>query len=308
LRFLFRFDQTKASFALVLLCLFICGTEAEAASCCGGGFSSPSIITGDERATLSSELSYATVTTEVSSGGIWQTRSSPESLESLKLQGAHIFSDRFQIGASLPVIRRTRAASSSSGIGDTAFNLGFEVLPEWEFSEWRPRGVSYLTLVIPTGRSIQDASESLQLDARGRGFWSLGLGTTLTKVLGTFDLVSAIEGHKSFAKSVSTAESQSELTPGFGGSLLVGAGFNFKDARIGASLTANYEDAVETRGPIASSGAPSRFATFTLSASRMLGDDWAAAVAYSDQHLFGAPINTSLLEGFSLSVQRRFAR
>lgn len=297
MRFLF-----SLVFALFTPCL------ANAASCCGGGFANPSVITGDEEATLIGDFSYANVGTEVSRGGIWQTRANPETLETFRIQGAHIFFDRFQFGGSVPVIRRTRAESGSLGIGDIAVNLGYEILPEWDFSPWRPRGVSYLTLGTPTGRSIQDATESLQLDARGRGFWSIGIGTTLTKIVGKFDLVSTLEAHKSFSKEIKTATVDGELVPGIGGSFLIGGGYSFQDTRIGASLGFNYEDSVETRGLISSPGSPARFATATLSLSQMLSEDWAAAVAISDQTLFGSPSNTSLARSIGVSLQRRFLR
>src|SRR5690606_4443144 len=112
---------------------------------------------------------------------------------------------------------RSRAGNDSMGLGDAFLNLGYEVLPEFEYSAWRPRGVSYLTLAAPTGRSIQDASDSLQLDARGRGFWSLGAGTTLTKVFGRFDALTTFEIHRSFQRSVSTSAIVGELRPGWGG-------------------------------------------------------------------------------------------
>ncbi len=293
---------------LAVIAAIIVPSITMAASCCGGSFASPSVITGDEKATLVSEFSVSSVATEVSSGGIWQNRTSPESLETLRLHGAHIFFDRFQIGGSLPVIRRSRAESTSSGLGDLAVNLGYEVLPEWEFNLWRPRGVSYLTLVAPTGRAIQDSTESLQLDARGRGFWSIGIGTTLTKLIGKFDLVSAVEGHKSFSKEVRSANFEAELVPGLGGSVIVGGGFSFQDTRIGTSLGFNFEDAIETRGLISASGSPTRFATVTLSLNQMLTEEWAAAATISDQTLFGSPNNTSLARSIAVSLQRRFSR
>ena len=286
----------------------ICSATALAASCCGGSFASPSIITGDERATLASEFSFSDIATEVSNQGLWQNRAVSETLETFRVQGAHIFSDRFQIGGSVPLVRRTRGGGNSSGIGDTALNLGYEILPEWDYSFWRPRGVTYLTLTAPTGRSIQEATDSLQLDARGRGFWAVGIGTTLTKIISKFDFVTTVELHRSFARDINTAAFSGELVPGFGAAWSIGSGCNFNDSRIGASLGFNYEDAVETRGSIASLGAPVRFATASLIASQMFAADWAASLTYSDQTLFGSPTNTTLAKTATVTLQRRFQR
>jgi hypothetical protein len=249
-------------------------TRAQAASCCGGGFASPSLIVGDDKATLSADLSYSNVATEVSSTGFWEDRNSPESLETLRLQGAHIFQDRFQIGASLPIVSRSRAGSTSTGFGDISLNLGFESLPEWDYSAWRPRGVSYLTLTAPTGRAVQESTDTLQLDARGRGFWAVGLGTTLTKNVGKFDLNGTIELHRSFAREVKTSSLEGEIRPGYGALLSLGAGYNIRETRIGANLAMNYEDAIATAGSIVSPGSVARVATAGLTVSQMINDVW----------------------------------
>ncbi len=293
---------------LALLVLVLATSKAWSAACCGGGFASPSIITGDEKATFSTELNYSNIATDVSSQGIWQSRATDEQLQTFKLQGAHIFLDRFQVGASVPLIRRTRQGADSTGLGDLGFNLGYEILPEWEYSAWRPRGVAFLSLMAPTGRSIQEATNSLQLDARGRGFWSIGLGATLTKIAGKFDLNATAEGHQSFAREVRNSFLEGELVPGFGGLLSFGSGYNVQETRLGAQLSFNYEDAIETRGSIASSGAPTRFATASLVASQMLGEDWSVSLAYADQTLFGAPTNTSLSKSVSITALHRFSR
>jgi hypothetical protein len=283
-------------------------TRAQAASCCGGGFASPSLIVGDDKATLSADLSYSNVATEVSSTGFWEDRNSPESLETLRLQGAHIFQDRFQIGASLPIVSRSRAGSTSTGFGDISLNLGFESLPEWDYSAWRPRGVSYLTLTAPTGRAVQESTDTLQLDARGRGFWAVGLGTTLTKNVGKFDLNGTIELHRSFAREVKTSSLEGEIRPGYGALLSLGAGYNIRETRIGANLAMNYEDAIATAGSIVSPGSVARVATAGLTVSQMINDVWTVSLAYSDQTLFGAPVNTSLARTVGLTAQHRFSR
>ncbi len=279
-----------------------------AASCCGGGFLSQSIITGDERATLASGFSFSNISTEVSDQGLWQNRSVPETLETFRVQGAHIFSDRFQIGGSIPFVRRTRGGGNSSGLGDATLTLGYEILPEWDYSYWRPRGVSYVTITAPSGRSIQDATDSLQLDVRGRGFWAIGIGTTLTKIISKFDFLTTFELHRSFPREISTETFAGQLVPGFGAAWSVGSGLNFNDSRVGASLGFNYEDAVETRGRLASTGAPVRFATASLTASQMFAGDWTASLMISDQTLFGAPTNTTLAKSATVTLQRRFQR
>ncbi len=287
---------------------FFHSKTAAAASCCGGGFATPALIVGDERGTLSVDVSYADIATEVSSSGFWQNRSSPESIETFRLHGAHIFLDRFQAGVSASFINRSRQNQSSAGLGDVALNVGYETLPEWDYSRWRPRGVSYMTLNLPLGRSIQDATEPFQLDARGRGFWSVALGTALTKVRGPIDIFVTVEARRSFVREVKTKDFTGQLRPGYGALASFGVGFNHQLTRLGGSVSLNYEDPIETRGSISSTGSVTRFVTAALSLSQMLNDEWTLSVSYSDQTLFGAPQNTSLARTLMVTTQHRIGR
>jgi len=165
-----------------------------------------------------------------------------------------------------------------------------------------------LQLTLPTGRSINESQSVYQLDSRGRGFWALGVGTVLTKVLGRWDVFSNLDVHRSFNKSYSNAQSQGELQPGYGGNLALGGGYSFGSLRFGGSLTWIYEDPVHVRGTIHSRGAAQRYATATLSASYLFRREWAATLAYSDQTRFGDPSNTSLGRGAAIMIQKRWPR
>jgi hypothetical protein len=163
-------------------------------------------------------------------------------------------------------------------------------------------------LTVPTGRAVQESTDILQLDARGRGFWAIGIGTTLVKSIGRFDFSGTLEGHRSFAREVKTSSLEGEITPGFGSNVSLGAGFNIRETRLGANLALIHEDAIETNGTIISSGSPARVATAGLTISQMIGDVWSVSFAYSDQTLFGTPVNTTLARSVGITAQRRFSR
>jgi hypothetical protein len=281
---------------------------AHAAACCGGGFAAPSLIAGDDKAMLTATYGYSQVLDDIGSDSLWRQRQDQETSTTYKLEGAHIFSDRWQAGASVPVVTRTRARTSSSGFGDIAGNLGYEYLPDWDYSAWRPKGIGFFQLTVPTGRSINESDSRYQLDARGRGFWAIGLGTLLTKTVSNWDFFTDIDVHRSFARRFSNSQMSGTLTPGYGGDLGLGAGYNLKDFRIGGAITWTYEDPVDLSGPTSSKGAAQRFATATASLSYLMPDDWAATLTYSDQTLFGSPLNTTLARGVLLLLQKRFPR
>ena len=290
----------RSFFSAVAVLLFL-SPKATAASCCGGGMAIPSLIAGDEKANLSAEISHARTAVEVSSRGIWQEAPANESIQTLRLSGSHIFLDRFLTGVSVPIVTRSQSHSSNSGLGDTILNIGYEALPDWEYSTWRPKGITYLSLTLPT-----------QQDGRGRGFWTLGAGVLATKNYRQWDFFLATETHYSFAKET-PAELRSqgvegESVPGWGGSAGLGTGYNIRDTRLGGAVNFVYEDAISTRGTINSTGSFSRYASLSASLSRVFLENWSAALTYSDQTLLGAPLATSLNRSFVFMTQRRFSR
>jgi hypothetical protein len=295
--------------ALYFCVLSLSGGRAWAAACCGGGFAAPSLIVGDDRAQLTASYGYSQIVDDIGSDSLWRRRDARESSETFKFEGAHIFRDRWQAGFSLPLVRRTRAAESSSGLGDVTGTLGYEYLPDWDYNPWRPRGLGFLQLTVPSGRSIQESESDYQLDARGRGFWAAGVGTMLTKILGRWDMLANFDVHRSFAKHYRQGDqSEGELHPGYGGNLGLGGGYNWADWRAGGVVTWTYEDPIDVTGTVDSRGSAQRYATATLSASYMMRDDWATTVSYSDQTWFGTPTNTTLGRGVMLVLQRRWSR
>ncbi|MBC85626.1 MAG: hypothetical protein CL677_00485 [Bdellovibrionaceae bacterium] len=278
------------------------------AACCGSGFAAPAIISGDEKALFSTSYAVTEVVIDnVDSDGIWSDQGDGQRLQTLSLEGAHIFNDRWQVGGSTQVLQRTHQGEESSGLGDTKFTLGYEYLTDWDYHPIRPRGTGYFTLTAPTGRSRAE-SELGGLDSRGNGFWALGLGTMLSKSVIPWDIYLNFEVHKSFAKTVNNTQVDGEIRPGWGGSFSGGAGYNFDKYRVGGSISWNYEDAISIAGSTEYEGAVERYATGTLSASYDMENDWSSSLSYSDQTLFGSPVNTSLGRTLSFQLQKRWAR
>lgn len=295
-------------FCLILFSAFLLPLQSHAAACCGGGFAAPALIVGDDLATFTASYGYSEVKKEVGADTYWHELNTTEAAETVRLDAARVFLDRWQAGLSLPIVRRSKAGNSSTGAGDLAASLGYEYLPDWDYNPWRPRGLGFLQLVAPTGRSIDEASAAYQLDSRGRGYWSVGLGIILTKAWGSWDAYASLDAHRSLARNFRNAQFQGRLHPGYGGNAGAGGGWNFAAIRLGASLTWTYEDPVAASGTINSRGAPQRYATAALAASYLLSPAWASTLTYSDQTLFGSPVNAALGRGVSLMIQRRWPR
>lgn len=279
-----------------------------AAACCGGGVAAPAIIAGDDKAQLTTSYSFTEVAIDnVDSRGIWRKWDEHQMMQTFRIEGAHLISDRWQAGFALPLVQRSRMNQNFSGLGDISTTIGYEYLPDWDYNLIRPKGIGYIQLTLPTGKSRAE-SEVGGLDSRGNGFWALGLGTLLTKAIGKYDLFSSLEIHHSFSKSVSNSQIQGRLVPGFGGNLGLGGGYSLQSIRIGGSLTWTYEDPIDVQGNTSSKGLPERHATALLSANYLASDEWTGTLSYSDQTLFGSPVNTSLGKSAVLMIQRRWGR
>jgi hypothetical protein len=299
----------KSLFSFLWLLVIV--VEVKAASCCGGGFAVPLLITGDDKAQVTTTLSSAQIDTDVFADGVWRRRDARDETRLLKIEAARIFKDRFQYGFAIPVQWRHRddiQDGDSSGLGDISAQMGYEYLPDWDYSYWRPRGVGFLTLTAPTGRSIYDSEIMTGMETQGRGFWSVGAGTALTKAWTVWDMNSIFEIHRAFEKSVHNSQLDGTVTPGWGGTASIGAGYSIRDFRFGGALAWAYEDAIVVRGNNSSDGSVQRWATGTLIASYLSNDHWAGSLSYSDQTLFGDPLNANLSKALAITLQKKWER
>lgn len=299
----------KSLIAFILFSSFLLGSSfAFAAACCGGSFATPSLISGDERLQLTSSLTLGEVKSDVTSRGIWSDRDEDrEDLRTFKIEGASLFSDRTQLGVSTSFMQRERLGESSSGMGDTQVSLGYEYLTNWDYNLWKPKGIGYLDLVIPTGESIYEFDRPYGIDARGRGFWSLGLGTLLVKSFISWDFYTSLAAHYSLPREAQFEGENLKVTPGWSGNFALGGGYSVRSFRVGGGITWNYESPIKVESKDSAAGLR-RFATAVASLSYMWNEDWANTLSYADQTVFGSPTNTTLSQSVIVQVQRRWAR
>lgn len=278
------------------------------AACCGGSVAAPAMISGDEKAQASVSIGESQIHADVTTSGFFRERQSLETQRTYQLDVAHIFHDRWQAGGRIKLLDRNREGSSSQGLGDSDFNLGYEYLPDWDYNPIRPKGLGFLQLTLPSGRSIYESQNDFQLDSRGRGFWALGLGTLLSKTWERWDTSILLSIHRSLSKSISTSSGPAELHPGWGGSLATDAGFSWRSFRLGAGANWSYEDGVKQTGSSSSKSSPQRVATAVLSLSFAPSDSWTVMAAYQDQTWLGQPTNTTVSRGGEVRLVRRWSR
>ncbi len=303
--------RLRLKISLLLSLLF--SLESNAAPCCGGTANVPSLITGDDRAQISTTFSSSyTVAESLVDGGVrYRHNSDNESTQTLRLDAATLLSDRFQLGTTLPILRRSRSRSGnqaeSTGIGDIALNLGYELLPEWSYSSWRPKGILFLTTTLPTGGSIYESSALYRVDSRGRGFYALSLGSLFLKNWGDWDLSLLGELHRAFSRTIQNDSGSLGLHPGWGASGSLSAGWNPGAFRVGVALSPSFEEPVATDGIVVGSGEKSSLWTVALQLSYLVDPTLSTSLTYSDQTLISGH-NSNLNRGIALLIQKRWER
>jgi hypothetical protein len=270
------------------------------------------LFLGDDEAQISTSISTTEViVNNVDSSGVWRKWDQHQKVQTFKIDAAHIFSRSMASWSNVTGhAKNTAMIKPTQGLSDVAVSVGYEVLPEWNYSAWRPKGNFIYATDCYRRDSSKFESEVGGLDSRGNGFWALGLGTLLTKTFVNWDAYSTIELHASRTQDIQTTSFQGNVKPGYGGNLGIGLGYNVTDYRMGSAVTWTYEDPIDTESNlgIIQKGSVERYATAVVSLSYLANDQWSGTVSYSDQTLIGSPLNTSLGRGVAVQLQRRWGR
>lgn len=249
--------------------------------------------------------------------GIPVFRSSKDSEVSrtFRVEGAALLDDRLQLGASVPLVERSvfrsGTDSAATDIGDVRLNFAYESMPEWTYSAWKPKGYTFLQLVLPTGRSIHESALPGAADATGRGYFTAAVGSLFVKRWSRWDAFAIPEVHYSFARQFTPPGGAEpyQVIPGWGGSLALGLGWNADAIRAGFRIQPVYE---QPRSILATSSSSRTSYQLTwdtgLDLSYLLNESWTVSCAYSDQTILGPAVNTTLSRTFSLSLLHRWLR
>ncbi len=277
--------------------------SSHAAPCCAGSSALPSLITGDESKFISLSVSTGTVVGDAAGAGkglpvFRDSESNQEYRRNISINFASLISDRWQWGTSIPVIQNKITSISrqetNTQLGDVSFTIGYETIPEWEYSEWKPRVYTFAQWVVPTGREMAHSQSALASDVSGLGFHQIHLGAVAIKRWSNWDtnLVLKLGKELSYASTLLSAS--------------LGGGYSFADLwRVGMSLDTQYQspmkvmDAFTSQKLVWNTGA-----TVTY----LVGANSSLILGYSDQTLFGPAINTTLARTANLAFQQRFER
>jgi hypothetical protein len=200
--------------------------------------------------------------------------------------------------------------SQASGLSDTDLFLGYEFLPEWTYSTWRPRGFAYFQQVLPTGRAIQDPEKKNAADVRGLGVSQSALGAVFLKSWAEWDLSITPELRRFYSADLGATQ----IGSGWGASMLLNGGYSWLDLglRVGLRTQPVLQSSRALKSQEVSGGFESEISSKSVwnsgvDFSWMPNDQWRANVGYSDQTWFGPARNTTLERSVAISGQYRWA-
>jgi hypothetical protein len=299
-------------FSLIALLLF--SKNLLAASCCGGGANFPALITGDYKAQLSTSITNTSVVghTTQDNKAIFHADDNNESSRILKIIGSYQVSDFWQVGAGLPIvsrkINRPSRDAATHGIGDVSLHTAYEFLPEFGYSEWKPRGFLFAQILFPTAPSIHKKDVILSPEsARGQGFTTLSTGFSFFKIKGNWDFQWMGQLDTPIAREFDLANGSLKKHKGAGWSSLLAFGHSPAggDWRLGMGLAPKSTGALRNdNGRIL---ADSQFVWDTsFSLSYLYSFLWSINATYTDQTIMGPSRNAPLSRTVSVLFQRRW--
>ena len=294
---------------------------AQGAPCCAGSNSVPALITGDEASFLSIGLSTGSTLADAPAKGqglpvFRDDLSAKESRQALVLNYSKLLDgDRWQAGATLPVfvnsLENAGHRKSQASLGDVSCTLGYEAVPEWEYSEWKPRVFTFVQGTFPSGKSIYQSNGLLFSDVGGLGQYQGAMGAVAIKRWSRFDANFVLKLARIFSRSFSSASAPgTDVDSSYGISSSLGIGYSFAERlRFGLSLAPEYQSSYAVASGRSLEQTSFKLAWNTgLSLTYLAGLNDSLVLGYNDQTWVGPAFNTALLRTASLSFTHRIER
>ncbi len=306
-------------FALSFFVVFFGYNEQRAwsAPCCARSAAAPFLILTDDEAQIGLGVSAVDAVANVFEKAAFRPSGRTDFTNQYRVDGALLLSDRLQMGLSAAMVGRfvgsTGNPENNLGFGDTRLSLGYEYLPAWNYSAWKPQGFLFSVVTLPTGRSkFELGSGDSKATVTGLGFYSVALGSIFLKRWNVIDGFIIVEAHYSLPRTFATAYDPQVVVPGLGGSAGFGLGWSPGGGnwRVGLRVQPRV-DQVPTNNGIPEYLALPRVISscdtgFDL--SYMLGNSQTIMMSYTDQTLLGYAANTNLNRVLALNFQHRWER
>ncbi len=286
------------------------------AACCARSAAAPFLILSDDEAQLNVGVSGVDAVAQASDEQVYfRNPATTDFTSQLRMDAATLVTDRWQVGASVAWVGRSVGLSSNPdfrfGLGDVRLSLGYEVLPNWSYSVWRPQGFLFSVVSFPTGRSKYEKQDTAA-EVTGLGFYSVGFGGIFLKRWNSLDAFVLGEFHYSLPRRIENGLASETVVPGVGASAGLGLGWSPGGGalRVGLRLQPRIDQMPKGQAfsGIQESARWISNCDTGLDLSYMVGNTETIMLSYTDQTLLGYAINTNLNRVLALNFQHRWER
>lgn len=282
-----------------------------AASCCGGGSSSSLILVGDNVQEYSLGLSARNDLGQTDSVG-WSTFHNDSVIDrqnAFNFQLQRQVTERFQLAFKSGVveknIQKQNRHEKTTGLSDIDLQATYEILPEYTYSPWKPRGFLYHKISIPMSKSLYDSRSSIFSDVRGSGLYSASLGIFFIKNISNFTLKTTIEWQHFFGKDFTNTSLQDY------DKFMLPLGLSYALASVpiavGAGANWSYQTPKRFQGAVSGTSDKEYFWELNSFVNWVVTREHAMGLSYSDSTLVGKNINSPLYRSLSLTYTNSIA-
>lgn len=280
--------------------------KSHASSCCGQAPTSFTVLSLNQKLSLTTSLSYTESIGRVyqDSDKFFVFKDKKRSVETLNLSVASQVSERSQVFATLGHSKghfeSSGLSTSAQHISDTLLGWTYEAVPEYSFSYWKPTVYLSALVNLPTGRSIYD-EQSLGEAAgvTGHNQYGVGFGVTLKKVYYPISLSLQFKTIELFEEQINKVQ----VSNFYDSSISFITSYNFQ--KVTTSFGLNYNQlSKRTVNGVSSEGSNNTMVLIALQTP--INENLFVSLNYSDQTLIGKSRNTLLNRNLGLSFNYNY--
>ena len=290
----------------LIIVLSLLSLKTYASSCCGQAPTSFSVLSLNQKLSLTTSLSYTESVGRVyqDSDKFFVFDKKNRSVQNFNLNVASQLSERSQVFATISQsqghFESNGITATSSHTSDTLMGWTYEAISEYRYSYWKPTVYISALVNLPTGRSIyDDQSLGEAAGVTGHNQYGVGLGLTLKKVYYPISLSLQLKSIELLSSKINNVEVSNfnDLSLSF----LASYNFTSLTSSLGISYNQLSERTVNNQ-----SSEGSNNTTVLVAIQTPINESLFLGVNYSDQTLIGKSKNTILNRNFGLSLNYNY--
>ena len=268
--------------------------QVHGASCCGGGQSASSLISGDhlQEWTLATLLRSDIGQTNNNGQALMDAESNKDQTWTTSTEYKKLLYPRFQSNIGLTFTqkeaKRLGKYESSGGFGDLGSGIFYETLTNYSYEALLPRLFLGVKIIFPLGESSFNSKKELRTDIRGTGFYKIDLPLI------------AIKNNWKFSITPQYLPAQKNLSSTYAFTSVGTYTYSIND-QIDLATTLQWSYLAKKKFYFQTL-VPGQYWDITISPSWMITPETSVSLSYNDSTLIGKNRNSALYRSLSLGI------